>query len=113
VTQVAAPEAERALFETPRSFRKWHPKLGDKFSVYGASYARLRETPLQWPCPPDDGEDRHPIRYLNDGFSGGEKKRAEILQLSLLKPKFAILDETDSGLDIDAMKIAQSVAGSQ
>jgi len=43
-------------------------------------------------------------RYLNDGFSGGEKKRAEILQLSLLRPKFAILDETDSGLDIDALK---------
>lgn len=44
-------------------------------------------------------------RYLNEGFSGGEKKRAEILQLALLKPKFAILDETDSGLDIDAVRI--------
>ncbi len=44
-------------------------------------------------------------RYLNEGFSGGEKKRAEILQLLLLEPKYAILDETDSGLDIDAMKI--------
>lgn len=43
-------------------------------------------------------------RYLNDGFSGGEKKRMEILQMSLLKPKFAILDETDSGLDIDALR---------
>ncbi len=44
-------------------------------------------------------------RYLNDGFSGGEKKRIEILQMSMLKPKVALLDETDSGLDIDALKI--------
>jgi Fe-S cluster assembly ATP-binding protein len=44
-------------------------------------------------------------RYLNDGFSGGEKKRAEILQLATLKPQIAILDETDSGLDIDALRI--------
>ncbi len=44
-------------------------------------------------------------RYLNEGFSGGEKKRAEILQMALLSPKFAIMDETDSGLDIDALRI--------
>ena len=44
-------------------------------------------------------------RYLNDGFSGGEKKRAEILQLATLEPEIAVLDETDSGLDIDALKI--------
>jgi Fe-S cluster assembly ATP-binding protein len=44
-------------------------------------------------------------RYLNDGFSGGEKKRAEILQMAVLEPKIAILDETDSGLDIDALRI--------
>ena len=44
-------------------------------------------------------------RYLNDGFSGGEKKRMEILQLALLKPEIAILDETDSGLDIDALRV--------
>jgi len=43
-------------------------------------------------------------RYLNDGFSGGEKKRMEILQALVLEPKFLILDETDSGLDIDALK---------
>jgi Fe-S cluster assembly ATP-binding protein len=43
-------------------------------------------------------------RSLNDGFSGGEKKKLETLQLSLLAPKFAIMDETDSGLDIDALK---------
>jgi len=44
-------------------------------------------------------------RYLNDGFSGGEKKRAEILQMAVLQPKIAVLDETDSGLDIDALRI--------
>ena len=43
-------------------------------------------------------------RYVNDGFSGGEKKRFEILQLMLMKPKLAILDETDSGLDIDGIR---------
>jgi Fe-S cluster assembly ATP-binding protein len=50
-------------------------------------------------------------RYLNDGFSGGEKKRAEILQMATLKPEIAILDETDSGLDIDAL--AHRLRGSQ
>ena len=44
-------------------------------------------------------------RYINDGFSGGEKKRVEILQMAMLKPRMAILDETDSGLDIDALRI--------
>src|SRR5215212_10238494 len=44
-------------------------------------------------------------RYLNEGFSGGEKKRVEILQMAMLKPRFAILDETDSGLDIDALRV--------
>jgi Fe-S cluster assembly ATP-binding protein len=44
-------------------------------------------------------------RYLNDGFSGGEKKRVEILQMAMLEPRIAVLDETDSGLDIDALKI--------
>lgn len=44
-------------------------------------------------------------RYLNDGFSGGEKKRMEILQMAMLQPKFAILDETDSGLDSDAVRV--------
>jgi Fe-S cluster assembly ATP-binding protein len=47
-------------------------------------------------------------RYLNEGFSGGEKKRAEILQLATLEPEIAVLDETDSGLDIDALRIVAS-----
>jgi Fe-S cluster assembly ATP-binding protein len=49
-------------------------------------------------------------RYLNDGFSGGEKKRVEILQMAILKPKIAVLDETDSGLDVDALRtVAEGV----
>jgi len=50
-------------------------------------------------------DDSFAARSVNEGFSGGEKKRHEILQLELLKPKFAILDETDSGLDVDALRI--------
>ncbi len=53
------------VFEEIRQF--WNPKTG--YDIRGATHARLRETPLQWPCPPDDREDRHPIRYLNDGIS--------------------------------------------
>lgn len=53
------------VFEEIKQF--WNPKTG--YDLRGASYARLRQTPLQWPCPPDDSDDRHPIRYLNDGIS--------------------------------------------
>ena len=55
-----------------------------------------------------DVDERFMNRSVNEGFSGGEKKRNEILQMALLEPKLAILDETDSGLDIDAMKIVAS-----
>jgi Fe-S cluster assembly ATP-binding protein len=49
-------------------------------------------------------------RYVNEGYSGGEKKRAEILQMAMLRPKIAILDETDSGLDVDALRtVAEGV----
>jgi len=51
-------------------------------------------------------------RYINDGFSGGEKKRAEILQMAVLKPRIAILDETDSGLDIDSIKFVSEAINS-
>jgi Fe-S cluster assembly ATP-binding protein len=50
-------------------------------------------------------DDSFATRYLNEGFSGGEKKRAEILQMAMLKPQMAIMDETDSGLDVDALRI--------
>jgi Fe-S cluster assembly ATP-binding protein len=52
-----------------------------------------------------DIDDAFMKRYLNEGFSGGEKKRHEILQMMMLEPEFAVMDETDSGLDIDALKI--------
>jgi Fe-S cluster assembly ATP-binding protein len=52
-----------------------------------------------------DMKEEYASRYLNEGFSGGEKKKSEILQLLMLNPKLAILDETDSGLDVDAVKI--------
>jgi len=47
-------------------------------------------------------------RYLNEGFSGGEKKRHEILQMAMIEPRFAVLDETDSGLDVDALKVVSN-----
>ena len=50
-------------------------------------------------------DDRFTERYLNEGFSGGEKKRNEILQMAMMEPDFAVLDETDSGLDIDALRV--------
>jgi len=52
-----------------------------------------------------DMDESFATRYLNEGFSGGEKKRCEILQLAIIQPKIAVLDETDSGLDIDSVKI--------
>ncbi|MFP4038763.1 MAG: Fe-S cluster assembly ATPase SufC [Candidatus Nanohaloarchaea archaeon] len=52
-----------------------------------------------------DMDEEYARRYLNEGFSGGEKKRNEILQLAVLQPKYAVLDEIDSGLDIDALKV--------
>jgi len=55
-------------------------------------------------------DDRFTQRYLNDGFSGGERKRNEILQMAMMEPEFAVLDETDSGLDIDALRtVAEGV----
>jgi len=62
-------------------------------------------------------DDSFARRYLNEGFSGGEKKRLEILQMTLLKPSMAVMDETDSGLDIDALKVVSNgvnaLAGSE
>ncbi|CAM3913175.1 bifunctional nitrate reductase/sulfite reductase flavoprotein subunit alpha [Paracidovorax anthurii] len=59
------------VFEEIKRF--WNPKTG--YDIRGASYSRLREAPLQWPCPPGEGEDRHPIRYLNEGVSQKLKVR--------------------------------------
>ena len=69
-----------------------------------APSAREFRKQLNEACEALDIDKKILSRYVNDGFSGGEKKRCEILQLMLLKPRIAILDETDSGLDIDAMR---------
>ena len=58
-------------------------------------------------------EDSFATRYVNDGFSGGEKKRLEMLQMAMLEPEFSILDETDSGLDIDALRIVAEGVNAQ
>jgi Fe-S cluster assembly ATP-binding protein len=80
--------------------------------------ARRKEMGEEKPLPPKEFralvkekmallkmDDSFAGRYINDGFSGGEKKRAEILQMAVLRPEIAVLDETDSGLDIDALRI--------
>ena len=58
-------------------------------------------------------DDSFAARYVNEGFSGGEKKRLEMLQMAVLQPEFAILDETDSGLDIDALRIVAEGVNAQ
>ena len=68
------------------------------------SILNLRKLMLAW-MEKLDMDSSFADRYLNEGFSGGEKKRNEILQMALLEPDFAVLDETDSGLDIDALQI--------
>ncbi|MDG6907290.1 MAG: Fe-S cluster assembly ATPase SufC [Nitrososphaerota archaeon] len=72
--------------DEPMLVRDFRKLLEDKFEVVGMDRSFA-------------------TRYLNEGFSGGEKKKAEVVQLSVLRPKFAVLDETDSGLDIDALKL--------
>ena len=69
------------------------PAIRTRTKELGAAMKKLRMDP------------KFASRSVNEGFSGGEKKRAEVLQLELLKPKFAIMDETDSGLDVDALRI--------
>jgi Fe-S cluster assembly ATP-binding protein len=68
----------------------------DAVGYYKDLYARMDELGI---------DRKFTSRSVNEGFSGGEKKRCEILQMSMLRPKYCILDETDSGLDIDALKI--------
>jgi Fe-S cluster assembly ATP-binding protein len=87
--QTPEPGQKRDLLIPMREFRK---ELLQKMKDLGVDQAFAR-------------------RYLNEGFSGGEKKRVEILQLAMLEPKIAILDETDSGLDIDALRtVAEGVS---
>jgi Fe-S cluster assembly ATP-binding protein len=78
--------AVNAVSETPVSPRDFRQQLREKMGLLKMN-------------------DQFAGRYVNEGFSGGEKKRAEILQMAMLRPKYAVLDETDSGLDIDALRI--------
>ena len=78
----------------------WHPSR----VVIDLSILELRLAIMEW-MERLDIDPSFADRYLNDGFSGGEKKRNEALQMAVLEPAFAVLDETDSGLDIDALKI--------
>ncbi len=84
-------------------------------AVRGAENVKLMELRKELFATMDElGIDRSFAgRYVNDGFSGGEKKRCEILQMAMLKPAFAILDETDSGLDIDALKVVSEGVNKQ
>jgi Fe-S cluster assembly ATP-binding protein len=78
--------AVNSVKETPVSPREFRQTLREKMALLKMS-------------------DEFAGRYVNEGFSGGEKKRAEILQMAMLAPKYAVLDETDSGLDIDALRV--------
>ena len=78
--------AVNAVSEKPMPPREFRQKLREKMSLLKMN-------------------DEFAGRYVNEGFSGGEKKRAEILQMAMLEPNYAVLDETDSGLDIDALRI--------
>jgi Fe-S cluster assembly ATP-binding protein len=84
--------AINAQRETPIAMKEFGKRLGDAVDLL-------------------DVERSFTSRHLNDGFSGGEKKRAEVLQMAVLEPQIAVLDETDSGLDIDALRtVAEGVA---
>ncbi|MBI4052214.1 MAG: Fe-S cluster assembly ATPase SufC [Elusimicrobia bacterium] len=78
--------AAKAIFGSEQAIKTFRKTLKEKMALLGM-------------------EDSFASRYVNDGFSGGEKKRLEILQMAVLEPRLAVLDETDSGLDIDALKV--------
>ena len=78
-----------------------HRKHRGESELSAGEFMTLAKTKMQ----SLDMDDKFIERSINDGFSGGEKKRNEIFQMSMLEPKFAVLDETDSGLDIDAIKV--------
>jgi Fe-S cluster assembly ATP-binding protein len=105
---VAIPGVKMADFlrHATTNVRHPHRREGEELIPMRAFRQELRARMEQLKMDPQFAR-----RYVNDGFSGGEMKRAEILQLAMLQPKFAILDETDSGLDADAVRLAsQSIA---
>ena len=105
---VAIPGVKMADFlrHAATNFRQPDRREGEDLIPMREFRKELREKMSQLRIDPEFAR-----RYVNDGFSGGEMKRAEILQMAILRPKFAILDETDSGLDVDAVRLAsQSIA---
>ena len=105
---VAIPGVKMADFlrHAATNVRRPDRKEGEELIPMRQFRKELREQMEQLRIDPEFAR-----RYVNDGFSGGEMKRAEILQMAMLRPKFAILDETDSGLDVDAVRLAsQSIA---
>jgi Fe-S cluster assembly ATP-binding protein len=105
---VAIPGVKMADFlrHASTNVRRPERKEGEELIPMRQFRKELRENMEQLKMDPEFAR-----RYVNDGFSGGEMKRAEILQMAMLRPKFAILDETDSGLDVDAVRLAsQSIA---
>jgi len=105
---VAIPGVRMADFLRHAATNVRHPdrKEGEELIPMREFRKELRAKMAQLSIDPEFAR-----RYVNEGFSGGEMKRAEILQLAMLRPKFAILDETDSGLDADAVRLAsQSIA---
>jgi Fe-S cluster assembly ATP-binding protein len=105
---VAIPGVKMADFLRHAATNVRHPerKEGEELIPMRQFRKELQEKMEQLRMDPEFAR-----RYVNDGFSGGEMKRAEILQMAMLRPKFAILDETDSGLDVDAVRLAsQSIA---
>jgi Fe-S cluster assembly ATP-binding protein len=105
---VSIPGVKMADFlrHSATNVRRPERKEGEELIPMRQFRKELREKMSQLRMDPEFAR-----RYVNDGFSGGEMKRAEILQLAMLRPKFAILDETDSGLDVDAVRLAsESIA---
>jgi len=105
---VSIPGVKMADFlrHSATNVRRPERKEGEELIPMRQFRKELRENMEQLRIDPEFAR-----RYVNEGFSGGEMKRAEILQLAMLRPRFAILDETDSGLDVDAVRLAsQSIA---
>ncbi|MCD6290056.1 MAG: Fe-S cluster assembly ATPase SufC [Anaerolineae bacterium] len=97
----------RSAVSTVRGYKRRAHEQGNNDAAVGSELMPIREfrRELMEKMALLDMDPSFARRYLNDGFSGGEKKRAEVLQMAMLEPRFAILDETDSGLDIDALRV--------
>ncbi len=100
-TSIAGVKMADFLRHATTNVRRPDRKEGEELIPMRQFRRELREKMAELRIDPEFAR-----RYVNDGFSGGEMKRAEILQMAMLRPKYAILDETDSGLDVDAVRLA-------